>query len=278
MEAAGVAQLAEAIAQVGDGLLTVVTGAGISLASGIPTFRGSDPGAVWAHDVTTMGTFAFFRSDPVESWRWYLHRFDAVLDKQPNPSHHALVRLERWRAQAQQPFLLVTQNIDDLHAKAGSEALVQVHGSAARVRCVREGCASAEPAGSLARTDVADAITAFRAQPTRASVPRCPQCGDLLRQHVLWFDEYYQSHTDYQWSRVQDAALRSALVVFVGTSFSVGVTDMFLRAALTVGVPVYAIDPGAHQPPHPDIRLLSAPAEDLLPAVCDRLGCPNLDA
>ena len=127
------------------GALLVVTGAGISVASGIPTFRGTDPGAIWKHDVTTMGTNEFFEQDPVESWRWYLTRFAKVFDARPTPAHRALVALERRQMARGPRFLLVTQNVDTLHEDAGSKELVKVHGSAARARCTRPGCANAAP-------------------------------------------------------------------------------------------------------------------------------------
>ena len=248
----------------------VVTGAGISLASGIPTFRGNDPGAVWKHDVLEMGTYRFFRQDPVESWRWYLSRFDKVLGTKPNPAHHALVALERWQRERGGRFTLVTQNIDTLHEKAGARDFVKVHGTADRIRCPRAGCEHGAPRGSLPRS--AFDVEIFRARPSQDTLPRCPACGEVLRQHVLWFDEFYGEHEDYQWDRVQAAATTMEVLLFVGTSFSVGVTDLFARQALMSRIPVLAIDPGLAAPPYPGILQLSAPAERLLPALCSRLG------
>ena len=80
----------------GPGKILVVTGAGISLASGIPTFRGQDPGAIWKKDVTELGTFRYFSQDPVGSWRWYLSRFAKTVGARPNPAHTALVSLENF--------------------------------------------------------------------------------------------------------------------------------------------------------------------------------------
>src|SRR6185503_9996402 len=128
------------------------------------TFRGTDPGAVWAHDVTELGTHSFFRRDPTTSWSWYLRRFDKLGGAQPNPAHHALAALERWQVARGREFLLVTQNVDTLHDQAGSQKLVHVHGRADRVRCSRRDCEHGAPKGSLPRTDALQAP--FLREPT----------------------------------------------------------------------------------------------------------------
>lgn len=253
-------------------MLVVVTGAGISLASGIPTFRGSDEGAVWKNDILEMGTYRFFRQDPVESWRWYLHRFDKVLHAEPNPAHEAVAALERWRFEKGGRFLLVTQNVDTLHERAGSREMVKVHGSADRLRCARAGCEYGAPQGSLPRTDFD--VEPFLAEPSSERLPRCPTCGDILRQHVLWFDEYYGEHEDYQWDRVQAAAAEMALGLFIGTSFSVGVTELFLQNGIFGGARMFSLDPGATPPPYPGLEVLRVRAEEALPEVCRDLGAP----
>ena len=262
--------LATAIEEIGTGFLVVVTGAGVSFASGIPTFRGTDPGAVWKRDITELGTNRYFEEDPAGSWSWYTSRFDIVLEKQPNSAHRALAAIERWQAARGGRFLLVTQNVDPLHERAGSERLVKVHGSADRVRCSRPGCVHGAPHGSFPRSGVD--MLAFKSDPVATNVPRCPSCGSLLRQHVLWFDEFYDGHRDYQWDRVVEAAQSMDLCLFVGTSFSVGVTDLFLRGGLMADRPLLAIDPGAAASPHPSVTLFRKPSESLLPAVCERIG------
>ncbi|MCB1036550.1 MAG: RNA polymerase subunit sigma [Acidobacteria bacterium] len=267
--------LAEALDRVAPELLLVVTGAGISLASGIPTFRGSDPGAVWARDVTELGTYRYFRRDPVGSWRWYLERFDAVLGARPNAAHDALVALEGWQLSRGGEFQLITQNIDTLHEAAGSKNLIKVHGSADRVRCAKHGCPNASPRGSLGRSEVD--LDSFRAEPNLANLPRCPICGDLLRQHVLWFDEYYNEHIDYQFDLAQKSIQQMGLGLFVGTSFSVGITEMALQSGTLWSIPMYAVDPSAAFR-LPGLTLLSARAEELLPEVCRRLQIPLPEA
>jgi NAD-dependent deacetylase len=255
-----VVELAESIRET-KGLLLVVTGAGVSLASGIPTFRGSDKDAVWKRDVTELGTNRYFHEEPAGSWSWYLSRFDKVLGAKPNPGHLALVALEQWAQRQGRPFLLVTQNIDGLHALAGSKALVEVHGTATKVRCSNDGCVNAAPRGSLLRASVD--LTAFRANPIDANVPKCPACGELLRQHVLWFDEFYTGHHDYQWRRVLEASEQSALVLFVGTSFAVGVTEQIASAALERGVPIFSVDPSGR--PQRGVTTIAEPSEVELP-------------
>jgi NAD-dependent deacetylase len=251
------------------GVLLVVTGAGISLASGIPTFRGSDPDAVWKKDVTELGTVRYFNDEPEGSWSWYLQRFGALHNAQPNPGHSALVGLETWCDTKKTPFLLVTQNVDGLHVAAGSREVVEVHGAARRVRCSRLGCTLGAPAGSIARLDVEDKIQAFLADPIRDKVPRCPKCNSFLRQHVLWFDEFYTEHEDYQWNRVVRASETASLVIFIGTSFSVGVTELVVSAARRRRAPIYNIDPVAA--PMRGITLIPDGSEKALPTLLKEL-------
>ena len=129
--------LTRRLRDVGRGLLVVITGAGVSAASGLATFRGPEPEAIWSRDVLEMGTRDYFQRDPVDWWQWFLDRFGGILDVKPNAAHRALADLERWQSGRGGDFLLITQNIDTLHEQAGSQALVKVHGSADRVRCSR---------------------------------------------------------------------------------------------------------------------------------------------
>lgn len=263
-------ELVGAVRAVDRGQILVVTGAGVSLASGIPTFRGSDPGAVWKNDVTELGTHRYFREDPAGSWRFYLDRFERVRGARPNPAHRALAALERWQVERGGDFLLVTQNIDTLHEQAGSTLLIKVHGTSDRHRCSRNGCSNGAPFGSIPAADVP--LDAFLANPTTGRVPRCPSCRDFLRMHVLWFDEYYTDHEDYQFRTVERAAHADArLVLFAGTSFAVGVTALVLDGAKRRRIPVFNIDP-TPRVNEPGVRSIAAPAEVALVALCEALG------
>jgi len=249
--------------------VVVVTGAGISHASGIPTFRGSDTEAIWKVSDVEMATFAFFQSDPVTQWRWYLDRFKTLQGAQPNAAHRALADYEAWQ-QSEGRFSLVTQNIDTLHEEAGSRSMIKVHGTSDRLRCVRSGCDLAEPRGSIDRAEIE--LAAFTQKPDPENLPRCPECGELLRAHVLFFDEYYHSHVDYRFDEVEKAAHEADFVLFIGTSFSVGVTDLFVRAAALDGTPSCAIDPArlaSTAALSPGVEHIQGVAEEILPSAVD---------
>ncbi|MFP2923674.1 SIR2 family NAD-dependent protein deacylase [Pyxidicoccus sp. 3LG] len=240
----------------------VVTGAGVSLASGIPTFRGSDPGAVWANDVTEKGTRAYFKREPHESWLWYLKRFELARGAKPNDAHRALVGWEQWQERNQRDFLLVTQNVDTLHEQAGSRALVKVHGSLDQARCTRIHCTQGPPRGTIPMAELD--FGPLHANPDPETVPRCPVCKSKLRPHVLWFDELYNEHASYQFDHVMRRAKWATLVVFIGTSFSVGITELVSERAWLNGAQVFSIDPSGNSP-SPSIRVVAARAEEVLP-------------
>ena len=251
------------------GQFLVVTGAGISRASGIDTFRGSEPGAVWKQSDMTLATRETLERDPVRQWSWYLQRFRAVHGAKPNPAHRALVSLGASLADRSIELRLVTQNIDTLHEAAGSHDLIKVHGTSDRIRCSRNGCRYGAPSGSL--PFVPSHFDRFEVAPSRESLPRCPDCGAILRAHVLFFDEYYLEHQDYRFAEAEVLAATADRMLFVGTSFSVGVTDLYLRAGARRGIPMWSIDPHAPEPTIQGLRTLPYPAEDFLPACSEAL-------
>ncbi len=146
--------------------IAVVTGAGVSAESGVPTFRGA--GGLWRrYRAEDLATPEAFQRDPRLVWEWYDWRRQVVTGCRPNPAHEAIAWLER-----QVPdFLLITQNVDGLHRKAGSRRMVELHGSLWRVRCLDEGL-----------------VCDLEAVPLPAIPPRC-NCGALLRPDVVWFGE-----------------------------------------------------------------------------------------
>jgi len=261
--------VADALASDGRHTL-VLTGAGISLASGIPTFRGSDASAVWATTAMERATWRHFQRQPADSWAWYRQRLGIALGAAPNPAHRALTVLEAWSTGRHQRVRIVTQNIDPLHERAGARGLVKVHGSIDRARCANPRCRL----GATETTALADLDFArFDQTPVADAIPRCRACGGLMRPHVLWFDEHYGSHPAYEWPAVLEACETMTLAVAIGTSFSVGVTDLVATTAAARRVPLIIIDPEAPAiPAGPRAVHLREKAEELLPAVCARLG------
>jgi NAD-dependent protein deacetylase/lipoamidase len=151
--------------------MAALTGAGVSAASGIPTFRGAD--GLWKKvRPETLATPEAFERDPRLVWEWYDWRRQVVREAKPNAAHDVLARWTRERP----TFTLITQNVDGLHERAGAERLVRLHGSIWHVRCWN----NCERAGHGWR----DETTPFPSLP-----PRCPYCGGLLRPGVVWFGE-----------------------------------------------------------------------------------------
>jgi len=210
------------------GLIVVVTGAGISAESGVPTFRG--PEGYWtigsrSYRPEELTTRSAFERMPDEVWSWYLYRRGVCRAAQPNPAHHALVDLDSFFGPA---FRLVTQNVDGLHLRAGSptERTFQIHGNLDFVRCPSACPPEIQPLPS--GLDVA-----WRRDRRLVDVERdrlrCEQCGSWLRPHVLWFDECYDERR-YRFESSLRAADQASLLLVIGTSGSTNLpTQMCAR-------------------------------------------------
>ncbi len=246
-----------------------VTGAGISVASGIPTFRGSDPDAVWSNDIMEMGTFKFFSKEPVAQWAWYLKRFEACLDAKPNDAHKALVEIEDKFIADGNNFHIITQNVDGLHISAGSKSITEIHGAARKIRCSSKWCEAGEPDGFM---EWGNHLDAFKKEKVYKNLPKCTHCDSHLRPHVLWFDEGYYGHNDYGMDKVSYLVGNITSITFVGTSFSVGITELLTYdVGWQRGLPMFAIDPYMKESPNPNIELMKEASEILLPEVAKRL-------
>ena len=198
-----------------DKTITILTGAGISAESGIPTFRG--PEGYWTlgskvYMPEEIATASMFNQHPREVWEWYLYRLGVCLGAEPNAGHLALAELENL---LQERFILITQNIDNLHIRAGNslQRTFQIHGNINFTRCTR-------PCHDQLITLAEELI--FRSEQkelneNELSLLHCEYCGSWLRPHVLWFDECY----DENWFRF-DSSLKVAsdtdLLIVVGTS------------------------------------------------------------
>jgi NAD-dependent deacetylase len=173
----------------GNQRITILTGAGISAESGIPTFRG--PEGYWTvgsavYQPQEMATIRMFRRDPEAVWAWYLYRLGVCQKAAPNGGHQALVGMERL---LDDRFALVTQNVDNLHRRAGTatERMHEIHGNIFKVRCSSACTPALRPLPSAATPKA----TGETLTVDEVAHLRCPNCGAWLRPHVLWFDECY---------------------------------------------------------------------------------------
>lgn len=196
------------------------TGAGISAESGLSTFRDAQTGLWSKYKPEDLATPQAFQRNPRMVWEWYEWRRSIVAKVAPNPGHAALARIEAARPD----FLLVTQNVDGLHAKAGSRKLVELHGNIRRTICFDQ----RHPAESWAPTD--------------DPPPLCPRCGSHLRPDVVWFGETLPQEA---LKRAQQAAAQCDLFLNIGTSTTVYPAAELPFIAGSNGATVVEINPDA---------------------------------
>ena len=226
--------------------VAILTGAGISAESGVPTFREAQTG-LWArYNPEELATPDAFRRDPKLVWEWYAWRQERVRQAEPNPGHRALVEMERRIAE----FTLITQNVDGLHRRAGSHNVLELHGNLFRAKCFSED----RPVESWSDGDDVP--------------PRCPRCGGLLRPDVVWFGEMLPAGV---LRAAERAALAAEVFFSIGTSALVYPAADLPFSALAAGVAVVEINP---QPtplsPHVTFSLNGA-AGAVLPALVARV-------
>jgi len=202
-----------------DDRVFVLTGAGISAESGLPTFRASD--GLWAgHSIEDVCTPEAWEHNPGLVWEFYSERRAQGAKAQPNPAHIALAELEE---QLGDRFFLCTQNVDDLHERAGSLRLVHMHGELAKARCEWEcGQAPVEDHAIYASLN---------------EVGRCP-CGGRMRPHIVFFGEI-----PLEMDRIQREIKKATLMVVVGTSGSVYPAANFVNWARAAGARTVYVGP-----------------------------------
>jgi len=200
--------------------IAVLTGAGVSAESGIATFRDAQTG-LWARfRPEELATADAFRADPKLVWDWYAWRRELVAKAQPNAGHYAIVRL----ASLVPRFDLITQNVDGLHARAGSVDPIELHGNIHRVKCFEE-----------------DTVVAIWSD-SGVVPPRCPRCGGRLRPDVVWFGEMLPPEALMR----AEAAARACDVFFsVGTSAAVYPAAQLPVTALESGATVVEVNKDA---------------------------------
>lgn len=231
--------------------VTVLTGAGVSAASGVPTFRG-DQGLWRQFRPEDLATPDAFRRDPALVWEWYSWRRQAMASCSPNAAHQVIARWTRRSPECR----VITQNVDDLHVQAGTRQLVRLHGSLWEMSCA--GIGSLDGACAAGRRPWRDE----RALPAGV-VPRCPYCGGLARPAVVWFGEALaREHVE--------AARRAAacdLFLTIGTSSLVYPAAGLVHEARDLGAFTVEINLAA-TPVSATVDLaIPGAAEQILPAV-----------
>jgi NAD-dependent deacetylase len=180
-------------------LLVVLTGAGVSKESGVPTFRDALEGLWASYDPSQLATPQAFQRDPRLVWDWYEQRRHRLADVRPNPGHKAIVALEHITR-----TVVITQNVDGLHQLAGSSDVIELHGNIRTHKCFDD-CQ-----GAPTLVD----ITALHVDPD-SGPPRCPHCGGLVRPNVVWFNEVLPVRA---LDRARQLSSQCTVMLVVGTS------------------------------------------------------------
>jgi NAD-dependent deacetylase len=226
--------------------VVALTGSGIWAVSGVPAFREAQTGLWERYDPQQLATPQAFARDPRLVWDWYAWRRRLVAEAEPNSGHRALAELERRVPE----FSLVTQNVDGLHARAGSRNVIELHGSILRSKCSLEG-EVAEP------EEHDDSVP-----------PRCPRCGSFLRPDVVWFGEMLPPGA---FEAASVAARRCDVFLSVGTSSLVYPAAALPYEALESGAALVEVNPSETPlTPHADYSLRGS-AGQALPALLLRL-------
>jgi NAD-dependent deacetylase len=210
---------AELVQKLGDAeRVTVLTGAGVSAESGVPTFRDAQTGLWGKYSPEELATPRAFRRNPRLVWEWYEWRRKLVAAAKPNPAHFALAEMEKLFAQ----FCLVTQNVDGLHQRAGSGNIIELHGNITRTKCFDEGTivSSWNETGDVP--------------------PKCPNCGGLLRPDVVWFEE---PMPEAEMALATRASTTCDVFLSIGTSTVVYPAAALPFEALRCGATVVEINP-----------------------------------
>jgi NAD-dependent deacetylase len=224
--------------------VAVLTGAGVSAESGVPTFR-DDGTSSWAQfNPQDMASEAGFRAHPQRVWQWYAHRREAVAAVQPNAGHHALAQ---WALRHPGRMALVTQNVDGLHQRAGSPDVLCLHGELMRDRWLER----PRPCCDLA-------------QAAPGEPPQCPVCGNLVRPGVVWFGEALPGSV---WQAAEHAVQQCDVLLVVGTSGAVYPAAGLARIARNAGAFVAVVNPAPSELDDVAHQCLRGPSAQVLPVL-----------
>jgi NAD-dependent deacetylase len=238
--------------------VTVLTGAGVSAESGIPTFRDKQTGLWENFDAAELATPYAFEQDPALVWGWYEWRRATVLAAQPNPAHRAIAAM----AELVPRFTLITQNVDDLHERAGSLEVLHLHGELSRPYC--EACR---------RSYVHPArIQDLPPGGSRIEPPQCGGCGGRIRPGVVWFGE---GLPEREWRAACEATKQCDLFFCVGTSSVVQPAASLMDMAMAAGAMTVQINPNATGYDNAVTVAIQGPAGIVLPRIVEETWKAN---
>jgi NAD-dependent deacetylase len=206
--------------------VVVLTGAGVSAESGIPTFRDKQTGLWEKFDAAELATPYAFDRDPAFVWGWYEWRRGLVLKVQPNAGHRAIAAMQTHVPH----FTLITQNVDDLHERAGSRDVLHLHGELSRPYC--EACR--RPYSH------AEAIPDLPPGGARLEPPRCATCGAKIRPGVVWFGE---ALPEQAWGSARESASQCDVFITCGTSSLVQPAASLTHMAIDAGAKTIQVNP-----------------------------------
>jgi NAD-dependent deacetylase len=233
--------------------ITILTGAGVSKESGVPTFRDALDG-LWAKfDPQQLATRAAFSADPKLIWDFYEYRRDIMRPAQPNPGHFALAELQRRYPSTR----IITQNIDDLHQRAGSTDVIRLHGNIAANKCFYN-CQ-----GDPTPVDVSQIEWDKDSGP-----PPCPHCGRWVRPDVVWFGEMLPEDALL---RAKELLAKTDIMLVIGTSGLVSPAADMPRRAKDAGATIIEINPDYSMITRIADLKLEAPSGEALPQIVELL-------
>lgn len=231
----------------------ILTGAGVSAESGIATFRDAQEGkGLWSqYDPQQLASIEGFRQDPTMVWQWYQWRREVNKDKQPNPAHLAIAQWQKQTRESgsKQVIELVTQNVDGLHQKAGSDpdlySVIEIHGNIWQNHCLQ--CGEAHQDSVQEEVDV----------------PQCQYCGGQIRPSVVWFGEALDAD---KWQAAESAAYCCDLFLSIGTSSQVYPAAGLMQLAKSQGAKVIEINPEPTQSSIVDYQI-KGKAGEIMPSL-----------
>ncbi len=232
--------------------IVLLTGAGISVASGLRTYRG--PGGIWEEgDTARVSHIDILKDEPELVWKFFGPLKEQILSCQPNKAHFVLAELQQ-KLKADQNLTLITQNIDCLHTRAGSKNVLEMHGSLFRTRCSNQDCK----------------LRAFEDSQVYSGMPECAQCKSMLRPDIVFFGE--EIPLDAMWA-VKKALRDVDLFIAVGTSGTVSPAANFVASAKYMGARTILVNLEAMNPRNQyfDEEVLGK-AEDVLPELLGYSG------